>query len=141
MEQMIKYEGKRNICEQFYKYCGQMHREMMDIVNTVIAPKLEGGNKTIRLMHFYYKAFDCGRHALHLTLDKKDGRVWITGHTGDMEVKTVVSSPLEDIRDRYLPIIIEEALYAITKEDDGICGLIDTDKYVYPKRFDYSTAR
>lgn len=141
MEKMIKYEGKRDICEQFYMFNGQLHNEMMDVVNTEIAPKLKGGSKVLRLMHFHYEAFGCGRHALHLEIGPDDGRVWITGHTGWLDVETVTSSPLQDIDNRYLAIIIDEALYAIGKEDDGICGLADTSKYKYPKRFDYSSAR
>lgn len=138
---MIKYEGRRDICSQFYKFNGQLHDEMIDIVNNEIAPKLKGGRKVLRLMHFHYETFGCGRYALHLEIGVDDGRVWITGHTGWLNVDTVTSSPLQDIDNRYLAVIIDEALYAIGKKDDGICGLIDADKYTCPKKLDYSCAR
>ena len=139
-EQMIKYEGCRNISNQFLTLNRQMRKDMVDIVNAEIATRLEGGRRMLRLMHRFYKAFGQPLHALYLSIDKKDGRVWVTGHTGDMKVETVTSSPMEDLDNYYLAQLIDEALYDITKEDDGTSGLLDADKYEYPKKFCYSCA-
>lgn len=142
MATMIEFTGKRNIANQFYKINGQMHDELMQIVNNEIAPKLEGGNKTLRMMHGAYKAFDCWHYSLCLEIGH-DGRVWITGCTtgSHLSVKTVTTSPLADIENSFLARIIDHALFCIGETYDSendTCGLLDTKDFRVPSNLGYT---
>ena len=138
METMINYNGKRDITDQFYKLYRQMHADLMQIVNNEIAPRLEEGKKTLRLMHGTYKD-QLGIHLQALCLKMSEGRVWITGCTlgKGLDVKNVITMPLDDVNNRDLAQIINGSLYHITKVDDGISGLLDSNDYRIPQHLDH----
>ena len=135
---MINYNGKRDITDQFYKLYRQMHADLMQIVNNEIAPRLEQGKKTLRLMHGTYQD-SLGLHLQALCLKMSEGRVWITGCTlsKGLDVKNVITMPLDDVNNRDLAQIINGSLYHITKVDDGISGLLDSSDYRTPQHLDH----
>ncbi len=135
---MINYNGKRDITDQFYKLYIQMHADLMQIVNNEIAPRLEQGKKILRLMHGTYQD-SLGLHLQALCLKMSEGRVWITGCTlgKGLDVKNVITMPLDDVNNRDLAQIINGSLYHITKVDDGISGLLDSSDYRTPQHLDH----
>lgn len=138
MATMINYNGKRDITDQFYKLYRQMHADLMQIVNNEIAPRLEQGKKTLRLMHGTYQD-SLGLHLQALCLKMSEGRVWITGCTlgKGLDVKNVITMPLDDVNNRDLAQIINGSLYHITKVDDGISWLLDSSDYRTPQHLDH----